>query len=341
MPSLIMTNGHLTKTTSDSYYKTTVTVDNSPVIQDVFINGAWRTVLLGSLSPRRPRHLRARRDASGPDDRVQHPGQGALGDRQHADALRRSRLFVFVSEHRAPQHGPMGRAAVVELLSAAEPDAGRPGERRSGRESHVALRDRSCDGRLDQADRDQLGPGGCAVEDLRPLDRCRVRPQLQLRRRHRGRRRPLGQPLALRPDRLRDGRRIAESAVGDDDLRRRIRRDPGQLEGRFPLQDLRIERRRHRPDADLDHAGRHARSRRGRADVGVRHRQVPRPVRPYDVDAARRLRRGCEHGNAIDLRHTRLRQRHRSDGSRCHLSVQCRGSSIRGRSRKTAPACAR
>lgn len=48
VPSLIMTNGHLTKTTSDSYYKTTVTVDNSPVIQDVFINGAWRTVLLGS-----------------------------------------------------------------------------------------------------------------------------------------------------------------------------------------------------------------------------------------------------------------------------------------------------
>jgi type IV pilus assembly protein PilY1 len=45
----MMKNGHLDKITSDSYYKTTVTVDNSPVVQDVFLGGSWKTVMVGSF----------------------------------------------------------------------------------------------------------------------------------------------------------------------------------------------------------------------------------------------------------------------------------------------------
>ena len=48
VPGLMMKNGHLAKITNDSYYKTTVTVDNTPVVQDVFIGGQWKTVLVGS-----------------------------------------------------------------------------------------------------------------------------------------------------------------------------------------------------------------------------------------------------------------------------------------------------
>jgi type IV pilus assembly protein PilY1 len=49
VPSLLLKNGHLDKITDESYFKTAPGVDNTPVIQDVFINGSWHTVLVGSL----------------------------------------------------------------------------------------------------------------------------------------------------------------------------------------------------------------------------------------------------------------------------------------------------
>lgn len=39
----------LAKTTHNATYQNATTVDNTPIIQDVFINGAWHTVLIGSL----------------------------------------------------------------------------------------------------------------------------------------------------------------------------------------------------------------------------------------------------------------------------------------------------
>jgi type IV pilus assembly protein PilY1 len=49
VPGLMMKNGHLDKITNDAFYKTTVTVDNTPVVQDVFLGGSWKTVLVGSF----------------------------------------------------------------------------------------------------------------------------------------------------------------------------------------------------------------------------------------------------------------------------------------------------
>ena len=39
----------LTRSTNSNTYKSATTVDNTPVVQDVFIRGAWHTVLIGSL----------------------------------------------------------------------------------------------------------------------------------------------------------------------------------------------------------------------------------------------------------------------------------------------------
>lgn len=49
VPSMLFSNGHLNKIATESVYKNFPGVDNTPVIQDVFIHGAWHTVLIGSM----------------------------------------------------------------------------------------------------------------------------------------------------------------------------------------------------------------------------------------------------------------------------------------------------